>query len=281
VAPELAEKHRRLREILEATGGVLVAFSGGVDSALLLKVAVDVLGDRALAVTAVSPIHASFEAGEAACLAREIGARHRLIEADPLADERVSTNPPDRCYHCKRALFSRLIQLAREEGLALVVEGSNVDDRGDYRPGEKALAELGARSPLREAGLTKAEVRGLSKELRLPTWDKPPYACLATRVPYGEKLTPERLRRIDAAEQFLRQLGLRQVRVRDHGQVARIEVSPENVEVIARQQNRTRITTYLRGLGYDFVTLDLDGYRSGSMNVGIAPSSQRSGTATG
>jgi uncharacterized protein len=281
VAPELAEKHRRLREILEATGGVLVAFSGGVDSALLLKVAVDVLGDRALAVTAVSPIHASFEAGEAACLAREIGARHRLIEADPLADERVSTNPPDRCYHCKRALFSRLIQLAREEGLALVVEGSNVDDRGDYRPGEKALAELGARSPLREAGLTKAEVRGLSKELRLPTWDKPPYACLATRVPYGEKLTPERLRRIDAAEQFLRELGLRQVRVRDHGQVARIEVSPENVEVIARQQNRTRITTYLRGLGYDFVTLDLNGYRSGSMNVGIAPSSQRSGTATG
>ena len=269
MTPALTEKHQRLKTLLESTGGALVAFSGGVDSGLLLKVAVDVLGDRALAVTAVSPIHSAFEAEEATCLAGEIGARHRLIEVNPLADDHVAANPPDRCYHCKRALFTGLMELARQEGLGAVVEGSNVDDRGDYRPGERALAELGVRSPLREAGLTKAEVRELSRELGLSNWEKPPYACLATRIPYGEQLTSKRLRRIDAAERFLREMGLKQVRVRDHGPIARIEAPPADLETLARGENRARIVSQLRSLGYDFVSLDLEGYRSGSMNVGI------------
>lgn len=250
----------------------MVAFSGGVDSALLLRVAVEALGERALAVTAVSPIHSAFEAEEATCLAQEMGARHRLIEADPLADEHVAGNPPDRCYHCKRALFTRLLELARSEGLGAVVEGSNVDDRGDYRPGEKALEELGVLSPLREAGFTKAEVRELSRELGLSSWSKPPYACLATRVPYGEKLTPERLQRVDAGERFLRGMGLKQVRVRDHGRIARIEAPLAELELLVREENRARVVSELRRLGYDYVTVDLEGYRSGSMNVGIGPS---------
>jgi len=272
VTAALAEKHARLKALLKATRGALVAFSGGVDSALLLKVAVDVLGDHALAVTAVSPIHSPFEAEEASCLAGEIGARHRLIEVNPLADDHVAANPPERCYHCKRGLFAQLVQLAREEGLGSVVEGSNIDDRGDYRPGERALEEMGIGSPLREAGLTKAEVRELSRELGLSSWEKPPYACLATRVPYGEKLTPERLARIDAAERFLRAMGIRQVRVRDHGAIARIEAPLSDLEILARDEKRASIVSQLRSLGYDFVTLDLEGYRSGSMNVGLGPS---------
>lgn len=262
----LAAKYDHLMAILRDAGGVVIGFSGGVDSTLLLKAAVDVLGNRALAVTVTSVLHPAFELDEAEDLARILGARHRRLEADPLALDQVAQNPPDRCYHCKRAIFSQLLALAAEEDLPLVVDGSNVDDQEDYRPGARALVELGVRSPLREAGLSKAEIRELSKGLGLPTWDKPALACLATRVPYGEELTPARLRRIEQAEQTLRALGVRQVRVRDFGQTARIEVATADFPRLLEEAARTHVVARFRELGYDYATLDLAGYRSGSMD---------------
>lgn len=264
---EVEAKYRELTRLLGETGGALVAFSGGADSALLLRAAADALGERVLAVTIESEIHPSSEMQDAKQVAAQIGVRHRVVQARPLDVEAIAENPRDRCYHCKRLLFTQLLDVAREEGIPAVLDGSNVDDASDYRPGERALRELGVRSPLREAGFSKAEIREASRALGLPTHDKPAYACLATRIPYGKRLTPDRLSRIARAEEFLHGFGLRQVRVRDHGDTARIEVPTQDLDAVIRE--RARIIDRLHDLGYRYVALDLEGYRVGSMNAPV------------
>jgi uncharacterized protein len=273
VRSELRAKYDNLKTILAETGGLVVAYSGGVDSTLLLKAATKVLGDRALAVTATSETYPPQEFEEAKKLATEIGARQRVIHTSELEVEQFCENPPERCYYCKTELFGKLLEIAREEGLAAVADGSNVDDLGDYRPGMKAAQELGVISPLRDAGLTKDEIREISKELGLRTWDKPSFACLASRFPYGDEITMEKLTQVAAAERVLRGLGLGQLRVRHHGQTARIEVEPEGFEAVIRSDNRARIVEEFHKIGYLYVTLDLDGYRTGSMNAPLGAQS--------
>jgi uncharacterized protein len=255
-----------LKQILNGMESVLVAYSGGVDSTFILKVALETLGENVLAVTAKSPIHPASELAAAEELARRLGARHLVIEAGEMGDPAFVRNPPERCYLCKRGLFTRLKELAQERGLREVVEGSNYDDLGEYRPGLRALRELGVRSPLAEARLTKREIRSFSLEMGLPTWDKPAQACLATRFPYGELLTPERLKRVEEAEEFLRSLGLGQLRVRDHGILARIEVGREEMSRLLGEMAPELVDKF-KALGYAYITLDLEGYRTGSMDV--------------
>jgi len=261
---QLEAKLCKLKDILARMEGVLVAYSGGADSTLLLKVALDVLGEKVLAATARVPIFPASELATAEEMAHRLGARHLFVETGVMDDPRFSSNPPDRCYLCKQALFSTLKELAGGRGFE-VADGSNQDDLGEHRPGLKALRELGVRSPLAEAGFTKAEVRALSREMGLPTWDKPAQTCLATRFPYGEQLTLEKLRRVEDAEELLRSLGLRQLRVRSHGHLARIEVPREDMARLLSEM-AAEIVGQLQGLGYAYVTLDLQGYRTGSMD---------------
>ncbi|HGE70339.1 TPA: ATP-dependent sacrificial sulfur transferase LarE [Candidatus Poribacteria bacterium] len=258
------EKLEKLKDILKSLESVVIAFSGGVDSTLLSKVAYDVLGDRSLAVTAKSETYTKSELDDAIELAKKIGIKHEIIETSELNIPEFSHNPIDRCYYCKRELLENLKEVAKLRGFKHVVDGANADDVGDYRPGMRAVAELNVRSPLKEAQLTKAEIRELSKRYDLPTWDKPSAACLASRFPYGTEITAERLNTVGEAEAFIKSFGISQLRVRFHDQIARIEVSDNDMEKLLK--NRELVVKKLKELGFNYVTLDLQGYRTGSMN---------------
>lgn len=261
---ELQEKLEHLKDYFQELGCVALAFSSGVDSTFLLKVAHDVLGDKVIAVTAQSCSFPTRELNEAKEFCKKEEIRHIVFESEELAIEGFRQNPRNRCYLCKRELFEKMQAVAKENGMNYVAEGSNVDDLGDYRPGLQAVAELGIKSPLREVGLTKAEIRTLSQYLELPTWNKQSFACLSSRFVYGETISEQKLSMVDKAEQLLLDLGFHQVRVRIHGMMARIEVWPEEFERIL--QHREQIVLCFQDYGFQYVTMDLRGYRMGSMN---------------
>lgn len=267
---EIQQKLKKLQEYILAQGSMAVAFSGGVDSTFLLSVAQEVLGDKAIAVTGCSPSFPERERKEAEAFCRELGVRQIFVESGEMEAEGYRQNPKNRCYLCKKAIFSKILRVAAEAGCNVVAEGSNMDDNGDYRPGLMAVAELDIKSPLREAGLYKEEIRELSRERNLPTWDKPSFACLASRFVYGEEISEKKLHMVEEAEQLLLDLGFRQMRVRIHGEnMARIEVLPEDFPHIMEQKVRDRILKEFRRIGFLYVTMDLAGYRTGSMNEAI------------
>lgn len=260
----LKEKEQKLKEIIGDCTSAIVAYSGGVDSTYLLKASFDVLGENVLAVTACSSTYPASERQQALDIADKIGTRHKFIIAEELDIPEFSDNPPDRCYYCKKELYTKLLHVAKEENIANVFDGSNADDINDYRPGSKAIQELGIKSPLKQAGLTKDDIRELSKKLDLPTWDKPVQACLSSRFPYGNKITKEKLTQVEKAEVFLKSLGLTQLRVRHHDSVARIETSPDEFNILL--EKRIEVYNQLSDLGFTYVTLDLEGYNTGSLN---------------
>jgi uncharacterized protein len=260
------EKQDNLKNILLDMGSVLVAYSGGVDSTFLAVTAHEVLGKNSLAVFAASPVAPPMEKEEAASLAQNVGLRFKIIDSNEMSNPDFVANPPERCYYCKRELFSELKPIAKEEGLKWIADGTNADDLTDFRPGRKASAEAGIRSPLLEAGLTKAEIRQLSYAKGLPTWDRPASPCLASRIPYGIPVTAETLNKIALGEQYLHSLGIRELRLRHHGDIARIELDPADMAKIITPEIRQDIVTHLKALGYKYVALDLTGYRIGSLN---------------
>lgn len=268
------EKLRSLRKYIRELGSTVVAFSSGVDSTFLLKVAHEELGDKCIAVTAMSCSFPKRELEEAKAFCQKEGIHHIVVESEELEIEGFCQNPKNRCYLCKRELFEKIGQIAEKEGIESIVEGSNLDDNGDYRPGLQAVAELGVKSPLRACGLDKKDIRTLSKKLGLSTWEKQSFACLSSRFVYGETISREKLSMVDRAEQFLLDMGFHQVRVRIHGSIARIEILPFEFEKILQENIRKHIHKKFQSFGFSYVTLDLLGYRTGSMNETLRKNSE-------